>query len=120
MAKMIEEMTTAASTTMARAGSTRWLAPEIVSGGHPSKASDTYSFAMAILEMLSGKHPFYEHKSEVAVIRALITHVVPERPDGLDVQRWLTDDLWALMKRCWFKKPGSRPTMEDIVTFLNK
>lgn len=121
MAKVMEDVTrTPASTTLARTGGTRWLAPEVVEGAAPSKESDTYSFSMAVLELITGKHPFPEHKTDAAVIRALMRNTQPKRPTEPGVQRWLTDALWALMQRCWSRDIGSRPTMKDVVMELGK
>jgi serine/threonine protein kinase len=122
MAKVVAEMTkTPLSTTMARSGSTRWLAPEVILGEPPSKASDTYSFGMAILEFLTGKRPFREHRSDAAVVQALTAvNERPRRPEGYEVERWLTDDLWALLQRCWAKQPDLRPTMKDVVSVLTE
>ncbi|KXN89740.1 Tyrosine-protein kinase TXK [Leucoagaricus sp. SymC.cos] len=118
MAKVIEDMTqTPMSTTIARAGSTRWLAPEIVHGERPSKASDTYSFAMAMIELFTRKAPFPEHKSDAAFIKALtLENATPRRPEGIN--DLLTDDLWALTVRCWSKDPASRPSMGEVLAIL--
>ncbi|KAJ3562213.1 hypothetical protein NP233_g9716 [Leucocoprinus birnbaumii] len=123
MAKVLEDMSQMPlSTTIARSGSTRWLAPEIINGERgPSKASDTYSFGMTVLELLTGKHPFVEHKSDAAVIRATtVNHDIPKRPEGPEVKQLLTDDLWALLLKCWAKKPDSRPSMEEVATALSR
>lgn len=119
MAKVIEDVTEMlASATLAESGSARWLAPEIMDGASPTKQADTYSFAMAILELLTGQHPFPERKRDAAVIRAVIDHVQPKRPSDVHVQRWLTDKLWALMQQCWSRVILSRPTMELVSTEL--
>ncbi len=122
MAKIIEDVTkTPASTTFASSGGTRWVAPEIIEGSEgsvQSKQSDAYSFGMSILELLTGKPPFPEYRSDAAVIRALMSGVQPKRPT--EQIEWLTDGMWALMQRCWAKEPGSRPTMEAMVTELQE
>jgi len=120
MAKIIEDVTkTPASTTLASGGGTRWVAPEIIDGSEgsaPSKQSDVYSFGMAVLELLTGKPPFPEYRSDAAVIRALMTGAQPKRPTELGER--LKDGMWALMQRCWTREPSSRPTMEAVVTEL--
>lgn len=121
MAKVIEDVTkTPASTTLARAGGTRWLAPEVVEGAPPSKESDTYSFGMAILEMLTGKYPFPEYKTDAAVIRALMKNAMPKRPVEPNGQSWITDSLWALIQRCWSRDSSSRPAMQEVVDELER
>jgi serine/threonine protein kinase len=61
MSKVIEDVTErSASATLTAAGSARWLAPELIEGAisSPEKPSDVYSYAMAILELLTMKHPY--------------------------------------------------------------
>jgi serine/threonine protein kinase len=121
MAKVIEDVTkTSASTTLQNSGCARWLAPEIVEGESPSKASDTYSFAMAILELLTGTHPLAELKSDIAIIRAMArAPIQPRRPTMPEVKQLLGDDLWALMSKCWLP-PAKRPTMQYMSDELQK
>lgn len=122
MAKIIEDVTkTPASTTFASSGGTRWVAPEIIEGSEgsaPSKQSDAYSFGMAILELLTGKFPFPEHRSDAAVIRALMIGAQPKRPT--EPVQWLSDGMWALMQQCWAREPNSRPTMEAVVAKIQE
>ncbi|KAJ2916030.1 hypothetical protein MD484_g4404, partial [Candolleomyces efflorescens] len=76
MSKLVEEVTEkSASATLTAAGSARWLAPELIEGSvsSPTFASDTYSFAMALLELYTGKHPFAERKREASVIQDIVT-----------------------------------------------
>lgn len=121
MAKVIEDVTEMlASATLTESGSARWLAPEVIDGASPTKEADTYSFAMAILELLTGQHPFPERKRDAAVIRAVIDHIQPKRPTDPNVQRWLTDELWTLMQQCWSRVISSRPTMETIAAELQR
>ncbi|KAF9446240.1 kinase-like protein [Macrolepiota fuliginosa MF-IS2] len=117
MAKVLEDVTkTAASTTLQTAGSARWLAPEIIEGESPSKQSDTYSFSMTILELITGERPLVELRTDMAVIRAMARGPIrPKRPTGPQAQRWLTDELWELMGQCW-DSHEVRPTMEVVAT----
>ncbi|KAF9446248.1 kinase-like protein, partial [Macrolepiota fuliginosa MF-IS2] len=108
---------TPASTTLARSGGTRWLAPEVVEGDPPSQKSDTYSFGMTVLELITGKSPFPEYKTDAAVIRALMSGAQPKRPTEPADQRWLTDDLWALIEHC-LAAADARPTMQAVVDSL--
>jgi hypothetical protein len=113
MSKVLEDVTKMpASTTLQSMGNVRWLAPEIIiEGESPAAASDTYSFAMTVLELLTETHPLVELKTDIAVVRSSPTQ--PRRPTAPEVTKWLTDTLWTLMGRCWSTKE-MRPTMEDV------
>lgn len=98
-------------------GSVRWAAPEVLDGTTESASSDIYSFGMVILELLTGAPPYFEYRSGAAVIRALMKGAQPKRP----IERvWFSDKLWALTQRCWSIEPGSRPTMEVMLTELRE
>ena len=106
MSKVIEEVTEkCASETLTSAGNVRWLAPELIEGivSSPTMAADTYSYAMAILELLTGKHPFSDRKRDASVIHDIVVlKKTPHRPKE-ETCIWLTDDLWRLMQACWHK-----------------
>lgn len=120
MSKLIEEVTeTSASATLTAGGSTRWLAPEVIEGkvSSPTMAADTYSYAMTILELLTGKHPFADHKRDAQVILSVVVHKqTPARPVDDGASLWLSDGLWSLMQGCWHKDAQSRPAMAQVVS----
>lgn len=121
MSKVIEEVTEkTASATLTASGSARWLAPELIDGtvSSPTMAADTYSYAMAILELLTGKHPFSNRKRDASVIHDIVVlRKTPPRPTEPDVLHWLTDELWALMQECW-QESKSRPAMLWVLTHI--
>lgn len=118
MSAVIEDVTEkSASATLTTAGSARWLAPELIEGSisSPTKAADIYSFSMAILELLTGKHPYAHLKREANVIHSIVEKkMMPPRPKSPEIDMWLTDDLWALMERCWSSDAGHRPPMSVV------
>lgn len=122
MSKLIEEVTeTSASTTLTASGSARWLAPEVIKGvvSSPTTAADTYSFAMAILELLTGKHPFADHRRDAQVIFSIVVQEqMPSRPVSDGVSLWLSDGLWSLMQECWHKDAQSRPSMAQVASCI--
>jgi serine/threonine protein kinase len=124
MSKVIEEVTEkSASETLTSAGSVRWLAPELIEGivSSPTMAADTYSFAMAILELLTGKHPFSERKRDASVIHDIVVlKKTPHRPEEEEeAWIWLTNDLWRLMQACWHKDALSQPLMKHVSSSLS-
>ncbi|KXN89726.1 Tyrosine-protein kinase HCK [Leucoagaricus sp. SymC.cos] len=117
MATRVEELTkNPVSTTMQNGASTRWLAPEVVNAqSSTSLKSDTYSFGMAILEMLTENEPFAEYNSDMAIIKALMKNEQPKRPVlAVNQEDPITDALWNLMVWCWSREPESRPTMQEV------
>jgi serine/threonine protein kinase len=118
MSTVIEEITEkAAAATLTAVGSARWLAPELIEGSitSPTLPADTYSFAMAILELLTGKHPFANLKRDASVIHNIVVlKLMPPRPEQPEVQRWLSDDLWELMRHCWSPDARERPLMSAV------
>ncbi|KAF4603972.1 hypothetical protein EYR38_004388 [Pleurotus pulmonarius] len=88
MSKIIEEVTEQlASVTLTTSGSARWLAPELIEGNinSPTKATDSYAFAMTALELLTGKHPYANQKRNAAVIHEkVVKRLLPPRPQDTD------------------------------------
>lgn len=124
MSKLIEEVTeTSASATLTASGSARWLAPEVIEGkvSSPTMAADTYSYAMAILELLTGKHPFADYRRDAQVIFSIVVQKqTPPRPVDNGACLWLSDGLWSLMQGCWHKDAQSRPTMAQVTSHMTE
>jgi serine/threonine protein kinase len=120
----MEEVTErAASATLTAAGSARWLAPELIEGSitSPTYPADTYSFAMAMLELLTGRHPFANLKRDASVIHNIVVlKLMPTRPEASEVKRWLSDELWELMRRCWSPDAPARPPMSIVTGDMKK
>ncbi|KAF9567660.1 kinase-like protein [Agrocybe pediades] len=113
MSKVIEDVTErSVSATLSAGDSARWTAPELVlEGKGPSTEADTYSFAMAILELLTKKRPYPECRSTPTVIYRF---VVENKPPSRPIEHWMTDVLWDLLCRCWQMDASSRPTMDEV------
>lgn len=62
--------------------------------------------------------PLTEAPQDTGVIYALNTQRHPERPSGPAADRWMSDDLWALLKKCWAWNPEERPTMAEVASRL--
>jgi serine/threonine protein kinase len=122
MSKVIEEVTErSASATLTTGGSARWLAPELIEGKAPTREADVYSYAMAILELLTGKHPFSDCKRDAAVIYGIVVlKKTPMRPEEEEISKWLSDTLWDLMQRCWHKDATYRPSMAEMASSLSQ
>lgn len=124
MSKVIEEVTErSASATLTASGSARWLAPELIEGliSSPTKEADTYSYAMAILELFTGKHPFSHRRRDASVIHDIVVlKKTPPRPENADVGVGLSDALWVLMQQCWYAHAQSRPSMGQVAACIQE
>ncbi|EMD33665.1 hypothetical protein CERSUDRAFT_159906 [Gelatoporia subvermispora B] len=100
-----------------KGGTARYAAPEVqaleVTEG-PTRESDIYSLAMVVWEMFTGLEPYYNIRSEGEIYTQVYHYRSrPQRPEqaaGLG----LSDELWALVERCWQHDPQDRPTVEYI------
>ncbi|KAF4576870.1 hypothetical protein EYR36_000532 [Pleurotus pulmonarius] len=115
LSKLLEDIGQGMTASSADATSPRWAAPELIKHSKPaSTSSDVWSFAMFALELMTGAKPFAYLPRDLMVIRELDQGRLPERP-GLEVtQRGLDNDLWNLLRKCWNKKPDSRPSMTTV------
>ncbi|KAG9087815.1 hypothetical protein FRC06_002351 [Ceratobasidium sp. 370] len=94
-----EEGAEVASTSLANAGSSRWMAPELFEGdanvSTVSTASDVWSFGMLSLEVLTGQPPYRQCRIDGQVIAKLIGRILPERPERTEemYERGLSDKI---------------------------
>lgn len=98
----------------------RWTAPELFApDGRLTPASDIFSLAMTILELITGERPFREVTRSTQALFLLAQGSRPVRPNGEkpETLRVLTDPLWYLVEDCWKHNPGDRI---DIQAFLER
>ncbi|RHZ78538.1 hypothetical protein Glove_162g65 [Diversispora epigaea] len=89
-----------------------YIAPEVLSGdGNYSKASDIYSFAMIMFEILTGIPPFYNIPHDRDLALKICNGYRPEIPSNIAIPQLMVD----MMKRCWDAKPEQRPTAKELV-----
>jgi len=100
----------------------RWAATELFRmdeddpNPRPTKMSDVYSFGCLMLQILTGKVPYYGTKRLEQVVylkylgREPIDAQTPKIPDPYVV----------FMRRCWSREPEKRPTMESVVGFIRE
>jgi len=107
--------------TMTSGGDVRYIATEHIGDAivPATTHSDTFSFAMLILECITEEVPFSSLARDAAVLHARTTKgQCPPRPDGQDGKNQVSDDLWKLMMGCWAVRPDQRPTMEQVHSFF--
>ncbi|KAF9646096.1 kinase-like protein [Thelephora ganbajun] len=103
------------------AGSSRWLAPEIIDppsedSSKPlvaSKSADVFAFAMLAVEVFTGRTPFEDTNNALAGIR-ILEGKRPAKPEAGE-QLGLTAGMWKFIEKCWNASPNKRPTIDEVV-----
>ncbi|GMF14432.1 unnamed protein product [Phytophthora fragariaefolia] len=96
-------------------GAFRWKAPECLAGAGPTFESDIYSFAMCIIEAVSGDFPWGKSMSDSVVkLNVLEKKILPPRP------RDFNDNQWDLITRMCSYYPERRPNAAALVHILWK
>jgi len=129
LSKVIEEMSDSTSRgTSFFAGSTRWMAPELIfaliedDGVVPpiTTYSDVYAFASICLEIASGQLPYPNRSNDHSVTVDILRGIRPTRsttcllglnPDGEEA-------FWDILDQCWGVEPTMRPSMVHMLSFL--
>ncbi|KAJ7459289.1 kinase-like domain-containing protein, partial [Mycena latifolia] len=98
-----------------RAGSMRWLAPELISPKDfdcekfiRTTASDVYAYACLCLELHTGSPPFSD-VPEAAAMHMVIAGTRPAKPEGI------SEELWGIVTAAWQPDFRARPSISDII-----
>ena len=100
-----------------------YRSPETFSGKYTT-ASEVYSFAIVLFELLSGVRPWHRDAQGKPYMDAQLLNLVvtkrkrPEMPSGGSIAR--TGPLPPLMRRCWTHEPKRRPAFEAIAAQLQQ
>ncbi|KAH7882644.1 kinase-like domain-containing protein [Phlebopus sp. FC_14] len=98
----------------------RWAAPEKILqelenvSFEPRIQSDIYSFGCIMLKVLSGKDPWSEIKTDMAIIFKVNEGKSPQRPSS----RAIDDEYWTVIQNCW-SHIDQRPSAQQIVETIN-
>lgn len=88
-----------------------YAAPELMSDGHTSKASDIFSLGVILWEVWTGKRAWGDARA-VQIIFAIC------RGDRLPVPEDMPAELSRVMTQCWTLDPNERPSIEEIIQVL--
>ncbi|CUA74886.1 Putative serine/threonine-protein kinase/receptor R818 [Rhizoctonia solani] len=98
----------------------RWMAPEMMDQQPVLTVHcDVWGWAMAALEIISGKIPYYQFKHNNAV-RSKVKAGPPKRKHypEFDDYAYKPDEMWELLEGCWAKVPEERLHITKIVEIL--
>ncbi|RHZ81875.1 hypothetical protein Glove_117g410 [Diversispora epigaea] len=86
-----------------------YMAPETLSRGEYTQASDMYSFGMVMLEVLTSYPPYYNipHNENLAI--GICEGLKPE------IKCEIPQFLKEIMERCWNFEPLNRPTAKELI-----
>ncbi|CAI2166050.1 12504_t:CDS:2 [Funneliformis geosporum] len=89
-----------------------YVAPEILKGNPPTKASDIYSFGIILWIISAGIRPWCNRPHDLELATEICFGLRPEIIDG-------TPNAYIqLMTRCWNSNPTMRPTAAQLYDIL--
>jgi len=109
------------------------MAPEILKGAEPSRATDMYSFGVTINEIATGKVPFSDCFTEDVQMHTVLEqtfskHALTKAISKDDLRPHIASDLAGcddvppslstLAQLCWDKDASKRPTIGRAITML--
>lgn len=97
--------------------SVRFMAPEVLSFGAPSKRADYYSLGMVLYQLFTGRPPFWDQDRSHVARKQL--RIDPERPRALnsEIPEKLEEVIWSLIR----KDPSRRlSSLSPVVEALDR
>ena len=88
-------------------GTPEYVAPEVILGAPPTRASDVYGAAIVLYELLTGTTPFAGGTTAEILARQLDEDVVP--PSLRNPEQPVPEELEAVIMRALAKQPSQRP-----------
>ena len=93
----------------------RWTAPEAFETMKFSSTTDIWSYAIVLLEVVTGGRRPYDGMRNEQVVQKVVAGYRAPRPDpGCSLE------LYAVMLRCWNVVPEERPSFGELVTLLTQ
>ncbi|KIJ11642.1 hypothetical protein PAXINDRAFT_84217, partial [Paxillus involutus ATCC 200175] len=125
LSTLLTEVGGQVSSSLMGGGTVRWNAPERLVAltnenvvpeplKKPTPQSDTYSFGRIMLQVLEGKIPYHYIQYDHNVSPYITKGIDPNRPR----EPAIDDQDWKYIKSCWNHNPDSRPSDDNIVTFV--
>ncbi|KAL5504910.1 hypothetical protein ACEPAH_7573 [Sanghuangporus vaninii] len=105
------------STSIQRAGNSRWKAPELLEDevAKRTQKSDMWAFGMFAIEILTGELPFPDATTPKITV-AVHKNELPQRPAHPECSH----ELWTTIQRCWERCPEDRISAKGALRRLGK
>ena len=130
-AEDIDSLFSRTTLSIVRLGAVRWTAPWVLTpattpSGTEEKNADMWSFAMLLLELLTGNKPLEKTILDEAVAMDLLgikyAHQFPCQWDDYNKPQYrrqgLVNDVWSVIERCWGSIPSA--TLSEISMTLER
>ncbi|RHZ75468.1 hypothetical protein Glove_213g84 [Diversispora epigaea] len=91
-----------------------YMAPETLSRGEYTQASDIYSFGMVMLEVLTSYQPYYNIPHDATLAKDICEGLKPE------IKCEIPQFLKEIMEKCWNFEPLNRLTAKELKSQLEK
>ncbi|KAG0698931.1 kinase-like domain-containing protein [Suillus ampliporus] len=98
----------------------RWAAPELFelaedeeSWPLPKAAGDVYSFGCIMLQVMTGRPPYADLRSDHQVAVSILLGKKPTRPSSPHIP----DSFWDFIEKCW-SNAEHRPSATKVLSFL--
>ncbi|EJD05930.1 kinase-like protein [Fomitiporia mediterranea MF3/22] len=124
---LIEEATGTEQSASTFAGSVRWMAFELFNPYGSTRSieesqgsvqlttySDIWSFGSTVLEVLSGKLPYYYRKKDVQVVHEILLGIKPLHDKLRSAYPSISSEIWSFLLTCWKDDPRSRPSITHV------
>ncbi|XP_001868628.2 fibroblast growth factor receptor homolog 1 [Culex quinquefasciatus] len=93
----------------------RWMAPESLEERFYDTRSDVWSFGVVMWEIMTfGSHPYPSIPAWDDLLEFL------KQGKRLEQPQHCSDEVYALMNKCWEFKPGERPPFSEVVWGLDQ
>ncbi|QRV99097.1 Tyrosine kinase domain protein [Ceratobasidium sp. AG-Ba] len=104
---------------ISHAGLVRWMSPEQFElEEQPTIYSDVWALGCTILEMITGRLPYHNHRQDAKVTQKILSGEMPgSRPqnktsDRIDFEYQKT---WDVIELCWTTSPVARPSCAKLL-----
>ncbi|KAL4064416.1 kinase-like domain-containing protein, partial [Scleroderma citrinum] len=119
MSTALKELWGSAYFTKSARGCLRWAAPELFqsddeeSMAYIGPACDVYSFGSIILQVLSGKVPYF-YLTDIQMLVMVMRGIPPKRPKEPNID----DEGWGIIQWCWTAESINRPEIGEVTNRL--